>query len=301
MSDFDFVHTVKQFLEAIAELKSYEEVINDAWNNCNGNDSDKKSALDQAFREFVAKKMTSAEQHHYQNGEDNITEVVENGNTDSEKITMFINVIKMMISHAKQKKCTIHLPILLMSDIFDSLTLTESEKLFAFVQENVKIWTTEPFFTPGKNYLLRMCNDILRRLSKSINTIFCGQIQLFLACLFPIEEKSALNIMSQFHTENGTNYKKNKDEFNLEEALNEDGEDGELQDELNSPIDFNLYVRFWCLQDFFRQPIQCFKPDGWKKFKSYVTEVSKNIDCVLLVHLKFETVLFLEKKKVMSD
>ena len=270
MSGFDFVKTVEGFLEAITTLKSPEEIIDDAWNSCNGNDSDKKSALDQAFREFVAKKMTNAEHH---NGDSDNAEAIENGETDSMKISMFKDVIKMMISHAKQKKCTIHLPILLMSDIFDSLTLSECEKLFAFVEENVKIWTTEPFFTPGKNHLLRMCNDILRRLSKSINTIFCGQIQLFLACLFPIEEKSALNIMSQFHTENGTNYKKNKEDFNLEEALNEDGEDGELQDDLNSPIDFNLYIRFWCLQDFFRQPIQCFKPDGWKKFKSYVTEV----------------------------
>ena len=274
MSDFDFVKIVEIFLDAITALKP-GEVIDDVWENCKGNDSDKKTALDQAFREYVAKKMASGAEHDCQNGDSNNTDVAfENGDIDSEKILMFIDVIKMIITHAKQKKCTIQLPIILMSDIFDSLTLSEGEKLFAFVVDNVKIWTTEPFFTPGKNYLLRMCNDILRRLSKSINTIFCGEIQLFLACLFPIEEKSALNIMSQFHTENVTNYKKNKEEFNLEEALNEDGEDGELQDEINSPIDFNLYVRFWCLQDFFRQPIQCFKPDGWKKFKSYVTEVS---------------------------
>ena len=32
--------------------------------------------------------------------------------------------------------------------------------------------------------------DLLRRLSKSQNTVFCGRIQLFLARLFPLEEKS---------------------------------------------------------------------------------------------------------------
>jgi hypothetical protein len=32
--------------------------------------------------------------------------------------------------------------------------------------------------------------DILRRLSKSQNTVFCGRIQLFLSRLFPLSEKS---------------------------------------------------------------------------------------------------------------
>ena len=35
-----------------------------------------------------------------------------------------------------------------------------------------------------------MFEDLLRRLSKSQNTVFCGRIQLFLARLFPLEEKS---------------------------------------------------------------------------------------------------------------
>lgn len=35
-----------------------------------------------------------------------------------------------------------------------------------------------------------MCLDLLRRLSKSQNTVFCGRIQLFLARLFPLSEKS---------------------------------------------------------------------------------------------------------------
>ena len=40
-----------------------------------------------------------------------------------------------------------------------------------------------------------MCNDLLRRLSQSKNTVFCGRIQLFLARLFPLSEKSALNLV----------------------------------------------------------------------------------------------------------
>ncbi len=59
-----------------------------------------------------------------------------------------------------------------------------------------------------------MCNDLLRRLSKSQNTLFCGRIQLFLARLFPLSEKSGLNLMSQFNLDNFTIYNPKAEEYN---------------------------------------------------------------------------------------
>jgi hypothetical protein len=70
--------------------------------------------------------------------------------------------------------------------------------------------------------------DLLRRLSKSQNTVFCGRIHLFLAQLFPLSERSGnlgiysvfsfqisiclgLNLMSQFNLENVTHYTKAED------------------------------------------------------------------------------------------
>jgi len=41
---------------------------------------------------------------------------------------------------------------------------------------------------------MHVCEDLLRRLSKSQNTVFCGRIQLFLARLFPLEEKSGIAV-----------------------------------------------------------------------------------------------------------
>jgi len=38
--------------------------------------------------------------------------------------------------------------------------------------------------------MLLCFTDLLRRLSTSQNTVFCGRIQLFLARLFPLSEKS---------------------------------------------------------------------------------------------------------------
>jgi hypothetical protein len=61
-----------------------------------------------------------------------------------------------------------------------------------------------------------MCNDLLKRLSKSQNTVFSGRIHLFLAKLFPLNEKSGLNLMSHF-SDNFTRYTTSAEAF--EEAI----------------------------------------------------------------------------------
>ena len=75
---------------------------------------------------------------------------------------------------------------------------------------------------PGKGkalVILRTLNDLLRRLSKSTHTVFCGRILLFLASIFPLGERSGVNLRGEFNKENITG-------FELEEprALTEPGE-----------------------------------------------------------------------------
>lgn len=98
-----------------------------------------------------------------------------------------------------------------------------------------------------------MCLDLLRRLSKSQNTVFCGRIQLFLARLFPLSEKSGekflacvlpgtskisnvfqglllkltfvfvpgLNLQSQFNLDNITVFNKNEQESTLGQKVSQ--------------------------------------------------------------------------------
>lgn len=49
-------------------------------------------------------------------------------------------------------------------------------------------------------------SDLLRRLSRSQNTVFCGRILLFLARFFPFSERSGLNLVSEFNLENVTTF-----------------------------------------------------------------------------------------------
>ncbi|MCJ8731140.1 hypothetical protein PDJAM_G00195930 [Pangasius djambal] len=129
-----------------------------------------------------------------------------------------------------------------------------------------------------------MCNDLLRRLSKSQNTVFCGRIQLFLARLFPLSEKSGLNLQSQFNLENITVFNKNEQESTLGQQsseVKEDGmEEGEMGDEetpapCSIPIDYNLYRKFWTLQDYFRNPVQCYDKFSWITFIKYSDETDE--------------------------
>ncbi len=72
--------------------------------------------------------------------------------------------------------------------------------------------------------------DLLRRLSRSQNTVFCGRILLFLAKFFPLSERSGLNVVSEFNLENTTTFS-TSDEVAESLAANnqEDGADDKME------------------------------------------------------------------------
>lgn len=184
-------------------------------------------------------------------------------------------LVSYAISLSKEDLCSASTPIVLLSDIFDIYTIVECETLFGFVEKNVSIWKDELFFSACKNNLLRMCNDLLRRLSRSQNTIFRGRILLFLASFFPFSERSGkffviilwifgviyglgLNLVSEFNLE-ANEYK--KDESVEDEAMETGGDESTAL-----RVDYNLYNKFLTLQDFLRNPTQCYVKLRWAAF-----------------------------------
>ena len=81
------------------------------------------------------------------------------------------NLLKLSILVAKKEWSSGSLPVILLSDIFDCRTLDECQQLFGLVENNVDVWKEEPFFRNVKNQMLRSCNDLLRRLFRSQNTV----------------------------------------------------------------------------------------------------------------------------------
>ncbi|XP_076149606.1 THO complex subunit 1 [Alosa pseudoharengus] len=261
-SILNFVEAKDTFTAAITsalDIKNSKPLVH-AFSHLPGNEAEKKSTLDQALRGFLE------------------LEIVKQADSDD-----FLALIYLSIDGVTEGVCSATTPFLLLGDVLDCLPLDQCDKIFSFVEKNVSTWKSNSFYSAGKNYLLRMCNDLLRRLSKSQNTVFCGRIQLFLARLFPLSEKSGLNLQSQFNLDNITVFNKNEQEStfgqrHLEEK--EDGmdvEEGEMGDEdepatCSIPIDYNLYRKFWTLQDYFRNPVQCYDKFSWMTFLKFSDE-----------------------------
>uniref|UniRef100_A0A3Q2T1U3 THO complex 1 n=1 Tax=Fundulus heteroclitus TaxID=8078 RepID=A0A3Q2T1U3_FUNHE len=229
------------------------------FNQISGNETEKKTTLDQALRGVLGDQIRKMSCDDY------------------------LSLIYLSIDAVTEGICSATTPFVLLGDVLDCLPLDLCDKIFSFVEENVSTWKSSSFYTAGKNYLLRMCNDLLRRLSKSQNTVFCGRIQLFLARLFPLSEKSGLNLQSQFNLDNITVFNKNEQESTLGQKQTDEKEDsmeveeGEMGEDdapapCSIPIDYNLYRKFWTLQDYFRNPLQCYEKFSWMTFLKYSDE-----------------------------
>nr|CAI5846650.1 unnamed protein product [Callosobruchus analis] len=172
--------------------------------------------------------------------------------------------VQFSITSCRRSLISTTLPVILLGDIFETVTLDTCENMFAFVEQNVSTWKEDMFFTGCKNNLLRLCNDLLRKLSRTTATVFCGKILLFLAKFFPFSERSGLNIVSEFNLENITEYGIDPaDDTTTEISIGEE----------KQVIDFTFYCKFWQLQDFFRNPNQCYNKLQWKLFSSHSTNI----------------------------
>ena len=104
--------------------------------------------------------------------------------------------------------------------------------------------------------------DVLRRLSRSQNTVFCGRILLFLAKFFPVSERSGLNVVSEFNLENTTVFSTAEEAADINGAIKdqdaemevdvttEDSKKHELEvepDQRSLSVDYALYAKFWQL------------------------------------------------------
>ena len=47
------------------------------------------------------------------------------------------------------------------------------------------------------------------------------------------------------------------------------------------PIDYNLYHKFWQLQDYFRRPAQCYEKVAWKTFASVSDKIHVTLIAVV--------------------
>ncbi|CAL9135597.1 unnamed protein product [Musa acuminata var. zebrina] len=135
----------------------------------------------------------------------------------------------------------------LLEDLTEMSTIKDCKEIFGYIESKQDILGKQELFGRGKLVMLRTCNQLLRRLSKANDVVFCGRILMFLAHFFPLSERSAVNIKGVFNTSNETKYEK-------------DSPDG-------ITVDFNFYKTFWSLQEHFSNPTSTtLAPSKWQKF-----------------------------------
>ena len=153
--------------------------------------------------------------------------------------------------------------------------------------------------------ILRSCNELLRRLSRAEDTVFCGRVFIFLFQSFPLGDKSSVNLRGEYHTENVTTYddiSPKPVEGSVEggaeadlpmtdaaeaEASAEDQKpdnsgtgheapklpkvtvSGQGEEKPENKVDLDtLYPLFWSLQAYFSAPTKVFDPQHFASFKS---------------------------------
>ena len=63
---------------------------------------------------------------------------------------------------------------------------------------------TAKHFKAKNLIILRACNELLRRLSRAEDTVFCGRVFIFLFQSFPLGDRSSVNLRGEYHVENVT-------------------------------------------------------------------------------------------------
>lgn len=136
--------------------------------------------------------------------------------------------------------------------------------------------------------ILRTCNELLRRLSRAEDPVFCGRVYVFLFQSFPLGHKGSVNLRGEFHVGNVTTFEdyivseQNADtvmedvpadqpenveeEAPVEQAKSTGADD--RPEKKPSTLDINtLYPVFWSLQHSFSNPPQLFDGEKFKQFQ----------------------------------
>lgn len=96
--------------------------------------------------------------------------------------------------------CEATFPFIVLQDLLETQTISSCSHVFSWIESRATRLTKGMVPQKGKALiLLRTLNDLLRRLSKmGSTTIFCGRILTFLSGVFPLGERSGVNLRGEY-------------------------------------------------------------------------------------------------------
>jgi hypothetical protein len=184
--------------------------------------------------------------------------------------------LDLVLTFTEHDVCETTFPFTVLQDLLETQTITSCSQIFSWIESSAARLTKDMVPQKGKALiLLRTLNDLLRRLSKmGSTTIFCGRILTFLSGVFPLGERSGVNLRGEY----GPMWEGVKDVEKKEhgEAANgpEDSQKMEVDGGKKESADKDgFYTTFWSLQlSFSRPPLFAF-PNTFGEFKDAVDKV----------------------------
>lgn len=163
-----------------------------------------------------------------------------------------VDRLDMALCLAQHHLADASLPLSALEEVLDESTVPACADLFAYAELRAPLLTQEMVPTSGKGLvLLRLCNKLLRRLSKTHreHAVLAGRVLLLLSSTFAVNERSGVNLKGEFGT-------------SLIEPLH--ATTGEAP--LNTAPDTlmmhpQFYVAFWALQAYFMNPARLWQHD----------------------------------------
>lgn len=127
----------------------------------------------------------------------------------------------------------------------------DAEWVFAYLEARAGALGTGAIFERGKLILLRTCNQLLKRFSQTRRASLCGRILLLLSKMLGMSERSGVNLLGRFHSENVT-------KLDPEVPSGDGGQ--AVMDREGLEIDTRLYRAIWGLQRAFSDPVRALRP-----------------------------------------
>jgi len=143
--------------------------------------------------------------------------------------TTIYNLLDILQQCTEHNLCDSALTLWLVEELLDSQTIDGCRLVFDYLESR------RHDFGKNKLIVLRSCNELLRRLSRAEDAVFCGRVFLFLFQSFPLGDKSAVNLRGEFHTENVTKFDESAGGAgNLAEAEQQDAMEVDVQQEVKA-------------------------------------------------------------------
>ena len=190
----------------------------------------------------------------------------------------------------------------LVEELLDTQTIDGCRILFDYLDSRRERITAKHFKAKSL-IILRACNELLRRLSRAEDTVFCGRVFIFLFQSFPLGDRSSVNLRGEYHVENITVFEglPPKAGLKLEDGMEVDQQvkspesqqgsgkneaadeqakaaleqraksvrsDAQEEKAQEKPADMDtLYPLFWSLQESFSTPTRLFDDTNLQDFQ----------------------------------